>query len=118
MSKIHQILDNKWRNIDDYSIEYVFEEGYVTVAITINKAVYTYIVIDKIYNHLFGSDEIIFHKNLLDLVMVVHWFYNPTCENAIRYLQQLIIAPCDMYVLGKALEEYAREHPDLIVQRK
>lgn len=116
MSKIQEILDNKWRNIDDYSIAYIFEQPYVKVSILINKTVYTYTVMDKIYNHLYGSDEIIFHKNLLDLVMLIHWFYNPTCENAIRYVQQMIIAPYDMYALQEALLEYAEENPDLILK--
>lgn len=108
MSKIDSLIAHGWRNIKDYSVAYNVDDepdkyDYVNVMIQIESDFYSFSVTSDIYYRLMGSDEIIFHKNILDLCMLQYWLFNPTSSNAIRYVQLMVIAPYDMVSLQEAL---------------
>ncbi len=116
MSKIESLIAHGWRNVKDYSITYNVDEepdkyDYVNVMIQIGSDFYTFSVASDIYYHLMGSDEIIFHKNILDLCMLQYWLFNPNSSNAIRYVQLMLIAPYDMSSLQEALLTWLEKVP-------
>ena len=112
ISIIDSLRGKRWRNVQDYRITY--RENYVEItAYLINKNGDNFVGVVTAMNdcvsRLTGTDEIIYHKNLLDLWGIRCWLSDPTNKALIEYIELMLKHPYDIENVCDVLERSERK---------
>lgn len=87
-------LQGHWRNTIDYSCIYTDEHKIIVEVEFVEKTYSMEFTWDDVYC-LSGTDEIIFHKNLMDFAMYIEFCNGNTSSEIIAYILMMLVDPYD-----------------------